>query len=130
MNFLNFFLIDIVECGVKLGPFGTAATNRPILPAPGDYDTEEIGGMIGRENRSTRRKPAPVPFCPPQTPYACPDANPGRRCGKPVTNRLSYGTANFLNIAKGSRGGKLNVCTAFCHRGCTLVTLLDLYRRM
>jgi hypothetical protein len=22
----------------------------------------------------------------------CPDANPGRRCGKPVTNRLSYGT--------------------------------------
>jgi hypothetical protein len=23
----------------------------------------------------------------------CPDANPGRRDGKPVTNRLSYGTA-------------------------------------
>jgi hypothetical protein len=25
-----------------------------------------------------------------------PDANPGRRGGKPMTNRLSYGTAYFL----------------------------------
>jgi hypothetical protein len=29
----------------------------------------EIGGMkIGRGNGSTRRKPAPAPLCPPQTP--------------------------------------------------------------
>jgi hypothetical protein len=63
------------------------------VPAPGDYDDVEIGGMIGRGNRSTRRKPAPVPLCPPQTPHACPDANPGWRGGKPATNRLSYGTA-------------------------------------
>jgi hypothetical protein len=54
-----------------LGPLGTTATSRPIVPAPGDYDNGEICGMmIGRENRSTRRKPAPVPLCPPQTPYA------------------------------------------------------------
>jgi hypothetical protein len=54
-----------------LGPLGTAATNRPIVPAPGDYDDGEIGGMmIGRGNRSTRRKPAPVPLCPSQTPHA------------------------------------------------------------
>jgi hypothetical protein len=59
-----------VGCGVQLGPLGTAATNRPILPAPGDYDDGEIGGMIGKGNRSTRRKPAPVPLCPPQTPHA------------------------------------------------------------
>jgi hypothetical protein len=26
--------------------------------------------MIGRGNQSTRRKPAPVPLCPPQTPHA------------------------------------------------------------
>jgi hypothetical protein len=39
------------------------------VPAPGDYDDREIGGMIGRGNRSTRRKPAPVPLCPPQTPH-------------------------------------------------------------
>jgi hypothetical protein len=57
--------------GVQLGPLGTAATNRPIVPAPGDYDDDgEIGGMIGRGNRSTRRKPTPVPLCPPQIPHA------------------------------------------------------------
>jgi hypothetical protein len=39
------------------------------VPAPGDYDDGEIGGMIGRGNRSTRRKPAPVMLCPPQTPH-------------------------------------------------------------
>jgi hypothetical protein len=32
-----------------LGPLDTAATKRPIVPAPGDYDDGEIGGMIGRE---------------------------------------------------------------------------------
>jgi hypothetical protein len=56
--------------GVQLGPLGTAATNRPIVPAPGDYDDTEIGGMIDRGNRTTRRRPAPVPLCPPQTPHA------------------------------------------------------------
>jgi hypothetical protein len=40
------------------------------VSAPSDYDNGEIGGMIGRENRSTRRKPAPVPLCTPQTPHA------------------------------------------------------------
>jgi hypothetical protein len=70
-----------------LGQLGTAATNRLIVPAPGDYDDGEIGGMIGKGNRSTRRKPVPVPLCPPQTSHACPDANPGRRGGKPVNER-------------------------------------------
>jgi hypothetical protein len=65
-----FFLIDIMGGGVQLGPLGTAASNRPIVPAPGDYDDGEIGGMIGRGNRIPRRKPAPVPLCPPQTPHA------------------------------------------------------------
>jgi hypothetical protein len=65
------FLIGIVGGGVQLGPLGTAATNRPIVPAPGDYDDGEIDGMmIGRGNRSTRRKPVPMPLCPPQTPNA------------------------------------------------------------
>jgi hypothetical protein len=54
-----------------LGPLGTAAANRPIVSAPGDYDDGQIGGMtIGRRNRSTRRKPAPVSLRPPQTPHA------------------------------------------------------------
>jgi hypothetical protein len=40
------------------------------VSAPGDYDNGEIGGKIGRGNRSTRRKPAPVPLYSPQTPHA------------------------------------------------------------
>jgi hypothetical protein len=57
--------------GVQLGPLSTVATNRPIVPATGDYDDVEIGGMmIGSGNRSTRRKPTPVPLCPSQTPHA------------------------------------------------------------
>jgi hypothetical protein len=88
------FLIGIVGGGVQLGPLGTTATNKPIVPAPVDYDKGEIGGMmIGRGNRSTKRKPASVPLCPPQTPHACTDANPGRRVANPAPNRLSYGTA-------------------------------------
>jgi hypothetical protein len=75
-----------------LGPLDTAATNRPIVPAPGD-DDGEIGGMIGRGNRSTRRKPIPMPLCPPQIPHAARTRTPGRRGGKPATNRLCYGTA-------------------------------------
>jgi hypothetical protein len=35
----------------------------------GEGDYGAIGGMkIGKGNRSTRRKPAPVPLCPPQIP--------------------------------------------------------------
>jgi hypothetical protein len=56
--------------------------------------------MIGRGNRSTRRKPAPVPLYPPQTPTCCPDADPGRRGGKPATNRLSYGMAVIRSLIK------------------------------
>jgi hypothetical protein len=64
--------------GVQLGPLGTAATNRPIVPAPGDYDDGETGRMmIGKGNRSTRRKPVPVPLCPLQTPHALPGREPG-----------------------------------------------------
>jgi hypothetical protein len=62
----SLFLIGTVKEGVQLGPLGTAATKRPIVEVPGDYDDGEIGGMIiGRENRSTRRRPVPVPLCPP-----------------------------------------------------------------
>jgi hypothetical protein len=65
------FLNGILGGGIHLGPLGTAATNRPTVLAPGDYDDREIDGMTtGRGNRSTRRKPAPMPLCPPQTPHA------------------------------------------------------------
>jgi hypothetical protein len=76
-----------------LSPLGKSATNWPIVPAPGDDECGAVGGIItGRENWSTRGKPAPVPLCPPQIPHDL-GSNPGRRGGKPTTNRLSYGTA-------------------------------------
>jgi hypothetical protein len=68
------------------------STNRPIVPAPGHYDDGEIGGMIRRGNRSTRRKTCPSVVLSTTNPTCCPDANPGRRGGKPATNRLRYGT--------------------------------------
>jgi hypothetical protein len=51
--------------GVRLGPRGTAATIWPNAPAHND-ECGAVSRMSGRGNRSTRRKPAPVPLCPPQ----------------------------------------------------------------
>jgi hypothetical protein len=53
-------LFGIMGGEVQLGPLSTAATNRHIVPAPGDYDDGEIGGMIGRGNRSTQEN---LPQC-------------------------------------------------------------------
>jgi hypothetical protein len=33
-------------------------------------------------------------------PTCCPEANPGRRGGKPATNRLSYGTAFYPSLIR------------------------------
>jgi hypothetical protein len=77
---LKFLFIQIVGDGVKLGALGTAATNSPIVPIPDDYDDGEYRGMtIGKGNRSTRRRPAPVPLFPSQIPHAV----PGRELGLP-----------------------------------------------
>jgi hypothetical protein len=64
MIFFYFYL-----CGETLG---TAATTVLLyqLRMIGDGDCGEIGGIkIGRRNRSTRRKPAAAPLCPPQLPH-------------------------------------------------------------
>jgi hypothetical protein len=57
---------------------GDQLVARPLLTAQGDCD-DEVGGMngFGRGNRSTRRKPAPTPLCPPQIPLARPGREPG-----------------------------------------------------
>jgi hypothetical protein len=67
--FVGFFLVSLG--GVRLSPLGTSATvgllyqHRMI-----DDDYGAVGGMrIGSGNRSTWRKPAPVPLCPPQIPH-------------------------------------------------------------
>jgi hypothetical protein len=62
-----------------LVPFGTAATNRPIVPDPGDYNDGEIGGMSERgtvvfgENLPqccfVHHKPRMLPGCEPRPPW-------------------------------------------------------------
>jgi hypothetical protein len=50
----------------------------PLYLSPGDYEDGVAGGMmIGRGNGSTRRKPAPVPLCPPQIPNELAEREPG-----------------------------------------------------
>jgi hypothetical protein len=57
--------------GVRLSPLGTSATVGLLYqPQMIDDDYGVVGGMrIGKGNRSTRRKPAPVPLCPSQIPH-------------------------------------------------------------
>jgi hypothetical protein len=64
------------------------------VSAPGDYDNGEIGGMFGRGNQSTRRKPAPLPLCPPQTPRA---ARTRTRAAAVESQRLTAELRHGLN---------------------------------
>jgi hypothetical protein len=71
-----------------MGPLGTSATEWPIVPDPGDYDDGEFGGMkVGRGNRSSRRKPAPAPLCPPQIPLD--QTRAGTRAAAVASQRLT-----------------------------------------
>jgi hypothetical protein len=60
--------------GVRLSPYGTLATNWPIVPAPGGGgdDDDEYGVAvcmrISGGDCSTQRRPSPVPLFPPQIP--------------------------------------------------------------
>jgi hypothetical protein len=48
-------------------------------------------------NRSTRRKPTPAPFCPPQNrTWQTRSRTPDCSGGKPATNHLSYGMAFLI----------------------------------
>jgi hypothetical protein len=71
-NIWRFFFFSFVSLGgVRLSPLGTSATVGLLYqPWVIDDDYGAVGGMrIGRGNRSTRRKPATVPLCPPQIPH-------------------------------------------------------------
>jgi hypothetical protein len=65
-------------------PYWVHSALRPLLAyctclGLGDCEDREVGGMngFGRGNRSTWRKPAPMPLCPPQIPLARPGHEPG-----------------------------------------------------
>jgi hypothetical protein len=68
---LSLLLLFIIPSGLRLSPLGIAATTGLLYqPQMIDGDCGEIGGRtIGRGKRSTRRRTAPVPICPPQIPH-------------------------------------------------------------
>jgi hypothetical protein len=80
-----------VGSGDQLGPLGTTATERPVVPVPGDYDDREISGMFGRGKQTySEEKTYPNATLSTTNPTCCQDANPGRQNWKPASNRFSY----------------------------------------
>jgi hypothetical protein len=67
-----FFVFIIIFSGLRLRPLGAAAIIA-LLYQPQMIDDDDCGATggikIGRGNRSTRRKPASTPLCPPQIPH-------------------------------------------------------------
>jgi hypothetical protein len=85
-------IFRIVGGGVQTGSLVTSATEWPIVPAPGDCDVENLveWGLAGAtevlgENLPQRHFVHHKSYLPD------PGSNPGRRGGKPATNRFSYG---------------------------------------
>jgi hypothetical protein len=83
---------------VRLSQLRTSATNWPIVPAPDC----RWWAWSSRWNENWQGKPTySEKTCPNSTSSTTnptwPDlgSNPGCRCGKPATNRLSFGTANL-----------------------------------
>jgi hypothetical protein len=86
--------------GVHTGSTRHCGHSWLIVPAPGDCEDGEVGGMngIGRGNRSTRRKPPWRHFVYHKSHFPDPGAKTGRRGRKPTTNRFSY-CAAINNLA-------------------------------
>jgi hypothetical protein len=78
----------------KLGPLGTSAIYWPIVPAPRDCEDEEYGGMNWQGKPKYSEKTCPgATLSTTNSTWPDPGLNPGHRCGKPATNRFSYGAA-------------------------------------
>jgi hypothetical protein len=87
----------IILSGVRLSPLGTSATNWPIVPAPDDrwwvWSSRWNDNLQGKPMYSEKTCPSATLSSTNPT-WPDPGSNPGRRGGKPATNRLSYGTAS------------------------------------
>jgi hypothetical protein len=91
------FLIGIVRGGVQWGPLSTAATNGLLCQPRVVIMMEKLVNDDLQWKPKYSEKTYHSAALSTTNPTCCPDANPGRRSGKPATNRLSYGTA-YLTI--------------------------------
>jgi hypothetical protein len=97
---LCFFLIQLVGGGVHLGPIDTAATDLPIVACPGWLWRWRIlwnEDWQGKPKYSKKTHPSATLSTTNPT-WPDPGKNPGRRGGKPATNRLSYGVALLCDL--------------------------------
>jgi hypothetical protein len=91
-------LLWFLEWSETVSTLGTSVVPAQVMD---DYEGKAVGVMIGRGNRSTRRKPASLPLCPPQIPY-----DPTWARTRAVTVRtqrltgLSYGAPIYLTLLK------------------------------
>jgi hypothetical protein len=63
-----------------------------------DDECGAVGGIIGRGNRSTRRKPAPVPLCPLQIPHDLTRVRTRATVELTALWRLGGGSPPILNL--------------------------------
>jgi hypothetical protein len=73
LNIISKFLTIAIFMGWKRREYTlTEATTGLLYKHQMMMDDDEcatVGGIVGMGNRSTWRKPAPVPLCPPQIPH-------------------------------------------------------------
>jgi hypothetical protein len=81
-----------------LGPIGTEATILDLLCQPRMIMIMRNWWNDWQGKSMYSEKTCPNAALSTTNPTFCPDANPGRRGGKPVTNRLSYGTATLNKV--------------------------------
>jgi hypothetical protein len=98
----------------KLGPLGTSAIYWPIVPAPGDCQDGEFGGMNWQGKPKYSEKTCPDATLSTTNPtWPDPGLNPGRRDAKPATNRFSYGAA-ICKCKVSTKLCSLGVIILFC----------------
>jgi hypothetical protein len=98
LQWTSFFLNWYSRGGVQLGPLGTAATNG-LLCQPRVIMMEKLVESLSGKSEVLGENLPQCRFVH-TNPTSCPDANPGRRGGKPASNRLSYGTAKLRKLAQ------------------------------